>query len=165
MTGWPGYRKEQLEDGAVLYVNTADSGDMLVKVALTPDELAALAAGQPSTRLERLSRLVSEKESLAGQMQDWLELPEGSASHVGMEGLLVGLTAAQRGVIDHVRQQRREDTSRAGDYAFVGVDGRGRPVLRKPSQWGGGVDVWAVLRNGEPSDPAAPVRDIALLLA
>lgn len=154
------FRQEELEPGAVLYTSTEDSGNIHLKLTFTADELSDLR----ETKYAHLVRVVEERLTTEAQAADWLGLPEGSARHAGLEGMLVGFSFKQRQVIDFLRRERRRDPARAASYDIVGLDRNDRPVLQKPAQWGGGTDVWAVLRSGEPTNVMYPVRTLAELL-
>lgn len=154
--------------------NAEDPTDVQVRITFTEAEVLAIsprAEGDPDseayasalTKLEHADRWLTDRREADGA-DAYLDLPSGAKPGGAVAAWLRTLSVAQVGVLEALRKGRREDTARREQYRIVGIDYRGRPVVQQPKRWGGGLDQWAVLRSGDPTDVSAPIMPIAQVL-
>lgn len=160
----PRYRTTTVAEGVTLHINQDDAADFHVRLELSPREVFALEHGAGSEKIAAAADAVRRATSNEAQADAFLALPQGADASTRLDAWLGTLSRHQRIVIDYLRGERRNDSSRSEQYKIVGVDERGRPVLQKPERWSGGTMRWAVLRNGDPTDVTGPIKPIGAVL-
>lgn len=159
------YRNQRVADGVIVRVNADDASDVMVRLDLSAQEVLALDSGAGSVRVSAAAEALRRHHLMDANVEAWLSLPAGSNESARIAMWLHSLSPAQRRVVEALRERKRRDSQRGDEYRIVGVDAAGRPVMQKPQRLSGGVDRWAVLRSGAPTDVSDPVQPIREVLA